>query len=263
LLTYRRRFVVRGEEWFDARDDRRGVDVHEVFHVLEPLAGYRCVEFNTIEFDLSASEDALFAKLRPEARRQIRRCAEGGEVIYERFFPCDGAQVGRFFAAYDDLASHKGLAPLDRELTTTYAKSGVLDLSLVRTSDGRELAWHANYRTLQRARQLHSIAFFRDDKAERQMIGRAHRFQTWRDILAFKEAGIPIFDLGGWYHGKTDAELLKVNAFKEEFGGEIVRRYICERGLTLRGKVYVALRNLKGEGMFNAVARGAAAPRTP
>lgn len=255
MLTYRRRFVVRGEEWFDASADRRGVDVHEVLHVPAPLDGYRCIEFYTIEFDLAADEATLFSRVRPEARRQIRRCAESGEVVYERFFPCDGDQLERFLRAYDDLASHKGLAAIDREVTRAYADAGVLDLSLVRTTDGRELAWHANYRTAERARQLHSIAFFRDDKAERQMVGRAHRFHTWRDVLAFKEAGIPVFDLGGWYHGKTDQELLKINAFKEEFGGTIVRRYICERGLTLRGKMYVALRNLTGEGMFNSVAR--------
>ena len=255
MLTYRRRFVVRGEEWFDAVDDRRGVDVHEALHVAQPLAGYRCVEFHTIEFDLTADEAALFSRVRPEARRQIRRCAEGGDVVYERFFPCGDDDLARFFAAYDDLAAHKGLAALDLELTRAYARAGLLDLSLVRTTAGRELAWHANYRTPQRARQLHSIAFFREDKAERQLVGRAHRFQTWRDILAFKEAGIPVFDLGGWYHGKTDEELLKINAFKEEFGGTIVRRYICERGLTLRGKLYVALRNVAGEGLFNAVAR--------
>lgn len=257
MLTYRRRFVVRGEEWFDAAGDRRGVDVHEVLHVAQPLAGYRCVEFHTIEFDLREDEATLFSRVRPEARRQIRRCTEGGEVVYERFFPCGGDELGRFLRAYDDLASHKNLAAIDRELTSAYAATGVLDLSLVRTTDGRELAWHANYRTPERARQLHSIAFFRDDKAERQMVGRAHRFQTWQDILAFKAAGIAVFDLGGWYHGKSDEELLKVNAFKEEFGGTVVRRYICERGLTLRGQVYVALRNMTGEGMFNAAARNA------
>src|SRR5207253_7222847 len=136
-----------------------------------------------------------------------------------------------------------------------YARNGTLDLSLVADPAGTPLAWHVNYRTPGRARQLHSIAFFRGDKAERNLVGRAHRYQTWMDILRFKEAGIPIFDLGGWYHGKTDAELLKINAFKEEFGGKVVCQYICERGISLRGKAYVALRNLAGKGAFNALAR--------
>ena len=257
MITYRRRFVIRGEEWFSRGSSTNGVDVHEVFHVEAPLDGYRCVEFHTIVFDLRQDEAALFSRVRPEARRQIRRCAESGDVVYEHFFPCGDEPLARFFAAYDELAGQKGLAALDRELTTAYAREGLLDLSTVRKADGEALCWHANYRTPARARQLHSVAFFRSDKAERNLIGRAHRFQTWSDILRFKAEGLAVFDLGGWYHGKSDQELLRVNAFKEEFGGDVVRYYICERGLTLRGKLYVALRNLKGDGIFNAVARNA------
>lgn len=253
-MKYRRRFVVRGEDWFEPAPPARGVDVHEVYHVDEPIPGYRCVEFYTLLFDLRSTVDELFAAVRPEARRQIRRCTESAEIAYEHFFPCGPEPLERFFAAYDELAAVKGLAALDRELVRLYAVSGTLDLSLVRKSDGSPLAWHANYRTPQRARQLHSIAFFRGDKAERNLVGRAHRYHTWMDILRFKESGTPVFDLGGWYHGTTDGELLKINAFKEEFGGRVVRQFICERGISVRGKAYVALRNLTGKGVFNAVA---------
>jgi len=260
-VKYRRRFVVRGEDWFEASQPAQGVDVHEIYHVDKPIEGYRCVEFFTLLFDLHASEAELFAAVRPEARRQIRRCIEGGEIVYEHFYPCGKDPLERFFAAYDDLAAIKGLAALDRELIQMYAENGVLDLSLVAKSDGTPLAWHANYRTSRRARQLHSIAFFRGDKAERNLVGRAHRYHTWMDILRFKQAGTPVFDLGGWYHGTADAELLKINAFKEEFGGRVVCQYICERGVSVRGKTYIALRNLAGKGAFNAVARSA--PRKP
>jgi hypothetical protein len=256
-VKYRRRFVVRAEDWFEPAQPARGVDVHEVFHVDRPIPGYRCVEFYTLLFDLRSTVDELFAAVRPEARRQIRRCMESGEIAYEHFFPCGTDPLERFFAAYDDLAAIKGLPPLDRELVRLYAANGTLDLSLVRKSDGSPLAWHANYRTPERARQLHSIAFFRGDKAERNLVGRAHRYHTWMDILRFKESGTPVFDLGGWYHGKTDDELLKINAFKEEFGGRVVCQFICERGVSLRGKAYVALRNLTGKGAFNAVAGAA------
>lgn len=245
---------MRGEDWFEAVTPARGIDVHEVFHVDAPIPGYRCVEFFTLLFDLRATADELFAAVRPEARRQIRRCTESGEIVYEHFFPCGPDPLERFFSAYDDLAAVKGLAALDRELVQLYAANGTLDLSLVRKTDGSPLAWHANYRTPERARQLHSIAFFRGDKAERNLVGRAHRFHTWMDILRFKEGGTPVFDLGGWYHGTTDEELLKINAFKEEFGGRVVRQFICERGISMRGKAYIALRNLTGKGAFNAVA---------
>jgi len=77
-VKYRRRFVVRGEDWFEASQPAQGVDVHEIYHVDKPIEGYRCVEFFTLLFDLHASEAELFAAVRPEARRQIRRCIEGG-----------------------------------------------------------------------------------------------------------------------------------------------------------------------------------------
>jgi hypothetical protein len=257
MIVYRKNFVTRGEIWFDAAAPRDGVDVVEYYHVAEPVSGCRCEDFYTILFDLSATEDSLFAAVRPEARRQIRRCMESGELAYDSWFPASGEPLERFFAAYDELAAQKKLAALDRDLVRAYADAGVLDVSLARKVDGTPLSWHVQYRSPERVRQLHSVAFFRADKAERNLVGRAHRWHTWEDIRRARAAGAPVFDLGGWYHGQGDAELLKVNAFKEEFGGTVVRHFICERGATLKGKLYLALRNATGEGLFNAVARSA------
>jgi GNAT acetyltransferase-like protein len=257
VIVYRKNGIARGEIWFDTSVSPVGVDVAEYYHVAESVAGCRCVDFYTILFDLGKSEDELFAAVRPEARRQIRKSDGSGELAYDHWFPADDASLDRFFAAYDELAAQKGLAALDRELTRAYAAAGHLDISLVRKTDGAPLAWHAYFRTPARIRQLHSIAFFREDKAERNLIGRAHRWQTWEDIKRAKASGIATFDLGGWYHGKSDQELLKVNAFKEEFGGVVVRHQICERAVTLKGKAYLFLRNLAGAGIFNAVAKSA------
>jgi len=255
VIVYRKHGVTRGEIWFDAGAPPRGVDVAEYYHVAIPIEGCRCEDFYTIVFDLTAPEEALFSKVRPEARRQIRKSGESGELAYDHWFPADDATLARFFDAYDELAKQKGLAALDRRLTHAYAEAGFLDVSLVRKVDGTPLAWHAQFRTPARMRQLHSIAFFREDKAERNLIGRAHRWQTWEDIKRAKASGIAVFDLGGWYQGKADQELLKVNAFKEEFGGEVVRHHICERAVTIKGAAYLALRNLAGAGIFNAVAK--------
>jgi hypothetical protein len=257
MILYRKHFVTRGESWFDAATSADGADVVEYYHLEQPVPGCRCEDFFTILFDLTATEESLFAAVRPEARRQIRRCMESGDIAYESWFPATGETLDRFFAAYDELAAQKKLAALDRDLVRTYADAGVLDISLVRKTDGTPLAWHVNYRSQARMRQLHSVAFFRDDKAERNLIGRAHRWQTWEDIKRAKAAGISMFDLGGWYQGTSDAELLKVNAFKEEFGGTVVKQFICERGATVRGKLYLAARNITGQGLFNAVARNA------
>ena len=255
MILYRKNFVTRGEIWFDASERAAGADVVEYYHVPEPVPDCRCEDFYTLLFDLSATEESLFSAVRPEARRQIRRCMESGELGYDAWFPAGTEPLERFFTAYDELAAQKKLAALDRDLVRAYASAGVLDISLARKADGTPLSWHVNYRTPSRVRQLHSVAFFREDKAERNLVGRAHRWHTWEDIKRCRTAGVPIFDLGGWYQGQADSELLKVNAFKEEFGGTVARHFICERGATLKGKLYLAVRNATGEGMFNAVAR--------
>ena len=77
-----------------------------------------------------------------------------------------------------------------------------------------------------------------------EQIGRANRFQHWQDIQRFKAEGVSIYDFGGWYEGDRDQERLRINKFKEEFGGEIVKNYICERALTAKAKVFLRVRRL-------------------
>jgi lipid II:glycine glycyltransferase (peptidoglycan interpeptide bridge formation enzyme) len=64
-----------------------------------------------------------------------------------------------------------------------------------------------------------------------------NRCLHWNDMRWFKREGIPTYDLGGWYNGIQDEEKLRINKFKEEFGGTIVKNYNCVQGVTLKGKV--------------------------
>jgi hypothetical protein len=60
----------------------------------------------------------------------------------------------------------------------------------------------------------------------------------------YKEAGVAIFDQGGWYEGTTDQERLRINNFKERFGGTIIRNFDCHRAITLRGALMLEARGL-------------------
>ena len=84
-----------------------------------------------------------------------------------------------------------------------------------------------NYRAEGRARLFQSASSFRelDSSSMRSLTGRANRFQHWHDMLRFKEGGVVSYDFGGWYEGREDQERLRINSFKEEFGGQVVKAF--------------------------------------
>jgi len=95
---------------------------------------------------------------------------------------------------------------------------------------------------------LHSASLFREysDTPTRNLIGRANRNLHWHDLLRYKEAGVPLFDFGGWYDGRDDEEQLRINAFKEEFGGRVVREFHCAVPASLRGRIVLFARRYRG-----------------
>jgi len=56
---------------------------------------------------------------------------------------------------------------------------------------------------------------------------------------------VPLYDFGGWYQGRDDQELLRINAFKEEFGGRHVREFHAAVPITLRGRAVLRARDLR------------------
>jgi hypothetical protein len=56
-------------------------------------------------------------------------------------------------------------------------------------------------------------------------------------MLRFRDLGCTTYDLGGWYAGKTDTHQLRINAFKEEFGGRVVQNFNCIEAVTIKGKI--------------------------
>ena len=73
-------------------------------------------------------------------------------------------------------------------------------------------------------------------------IGRANRLHHWLDVLRFRDEGFAIYDFGGWYAGRENEELLRINCFKESFGGKVVFHYKCDQGLSWKGSLALWLR---------------------
>lgn len=212
-----------------------------------PVARAKCRSVATIVVDLSATEDELHSKLKSHTRWKIRR-AEKDELRYE--FADDGnpEAVERFADHLDRCTDLKDLNRISRHRLSILSRQKALDLSFVRDASGQILCASSYLVTPSRMRGLWAGAIYRSttDPTRRTIIGRANRLLYWRDMQRFKAAGVSILDFGGYYLGSEDQEKLRINGFKEEFGGRVIQEFNCERALTLKGEL--ALRAIRWRG---------------
>jgi len=203
-----------------------------------PIPGAECTPCSTIVVDLLLPQDELFSNLKSHTRQKIRR-TQKDELVYE--FCNDGNRdaVVRFADHLDRCSDLKYLPRASRERLFILAHQKVLDLSWVRDQSGNVLCASSYVITPFRLRGLFAGALYRGttDPMRRTMIGRANRLLYWRDMIRFKEAGFHFFDFGGYYIGSEDQEKLRINGFKEEFGGGILHEFNCQKGITVKGKL--------------------------
>lgn len=105
---------------------------------------------------------------------------------------------------------------------------------------------------LKRVRLLYSASLFRTEKAtqSRAVIGRANRLLHYKDMCLFKDEGYKTYDLGGYAVGTTDDALLKINQFKDSFGGTLVQE---SDYLPITAKLYTTFNKILRHGAFKNV----------
>ena len=243
MIIYRNKFIRILECWNGEEPGPQNVDLIRRFQQPRSIDGMFCRDFYTILVDLHQDETDLLARMKRDTRYEIRRGAREG-FVYEL---CDGKDLGvfnEFCDFYDEFAVRMNQPKLRRAWLSLLAASDELHFSRIAEEDGPTLVWHGYHRRKSRVTLLYSASLFPVDatSAWRNKVGRANRFQHWQDLLRFKNVHISLYDFGGWYEGKSDQKRLQINRFKEEFGGEIVRNYICERALTWRGTLFLRLR---------------------
>src|SRR6266550_3724338 len=246
MIVYQKKRLWIAEYWNGEEPKLDGVDLVRCFQQPQPRPGMLCREFYTITLDLNLDPQQLFSKIKPDSRYKIRRGGARDQLIYEFQNGRDEKGFRQFCDYYDDFATQKAQPKINRAWLSLLASAGALALSQVSDSTGETLVWHAYHRSNHRVMLLSSASLFRkfDSSALRNKIGRANRFHHWQDIQRFKAEGVSVYDFGGWYEGNRDQERLRINKFKEEFGGEIVKNYICERALTAKAKVFLRVRRL-------------------
>ena len=244
MIAYQKKFIRIVECWNGEEPDARGADLVRLFQQSRPLNGMFCRDFYTVLIDLRRDNETLFASMKRGTRYEIRRAAAQDGLTYTNWNGDDGRVLDEFYEYCDEFLSLKGQPKLDRRWLSVMARAKLLDVSRITDAAGETLVWHGYHRNSERATLLYSASLFRGaNTAEyRNKVGRANRYLHWEDIRRLKAEGISTYDLGGWYEGSQDEERLRINRFKEQFGGQIVRNYICERALTLKGAFFLRLR---------------------
>jgi len=219
-----------------------GVDIVLYLHREAPIADARYTPFLSLVTDLSIEEDAIMDSFGETCRYQIRR-AESKDGLRMEFIDDPESRLDEFRAFFDAFARQKALAPADPRWLVAACKARQLALSSA-SRNGEALVWHAHVMSGNTARLQHSGSGFRNRENDyRALVGRANRWLHWRDMLRFKEMGIQRYDWGGLFEDESVPERAGINKFKKAFGGRQERTYDCTVPVTVRGRIYLAVRD--------------------
>jgi hypothetical protein len=243
VIRIKGRGVIYGEVWFDEELPRdAGVDVVLYRKKASPIAGARTAPFLSMVTDLTVTEDAITGRFGKDCRYKIRR-AEARDGLKMEWISDPEARLDEFREFYDAFASEKSIWLSDRRWLEAACEARQLVITSA-SKEGDALVWHA-YLVCGKSAWLQYTAscFRRMDSDYRALVGRANRWLHWREMLLFKEKGMERYDWGGLFEDESVPGNAGINNFKRDFGGQQVRTYDCTVPVTLRGRVWLGLRD--------------------
>ena len=248
------RGAVYGELWFeeDLPPDA-GVDIAVYRQREAPVPDAWTVPFLSIMTDLSGDADTIQGRFGKDCRYKIRR-ADGKDGLSMECHADPASRLDEFGAFFDAFAREKGIWLADQRWLAAACKAGQLALTSA-SRGGETLAWHAYLISGRAAWLQYTASCFRNrDNDFRALVGRANRWLHWREMLRFKEMGIVRYDWGGLFEDESVPGNAGINNFKRDFGGREVRTYDCTVPVTLRGRVWLGLRNWRARNLRPAPA---------
>ncbi len=246
MIVTRGRFATYGEFWYDEVPPARpGVDivVHRqrslpVEHA-GPLQQTPSMLYAT---DLTREEAAIQADFDTTCRYHIRRAGKGDNLVLETITEPEN-RLAEFSAFYDAFAKEKAIWLADPGWLLAASRAGQLALS-VATREGEPLVWHATVISGTTAGLQYSCSKFRSgDNEYRARVARANRWLHWQDMLQLRARGLTRYDWGGFFADESTAESAGINNFKRSFGPTTIPTFDCTIPVTLRGRMWLALRD--------------------
>ena len=242
MIYFKGRGVVYGELWYDEELPRDPeVDIVLYRQKATPIANARATPLLSMITDLSVPEDAITEKFGKDCRYKIRR-AETKDGLNMEFITEPEGRLEEFRSFFDAFAKQKSYWPCDQTWLRAARDAGQLVLTLA-SRNGEALVWHAYLVSGKSAWLQYTGSCFRDkDNDHRALIGRANRWLHWKEMQRFKEMGMERYDWGGLFEDESIPGNAGINRFKRDFGGREVRTYDCTAPVTLRGRVWLGLR---------------------
>lgn len=235
--------AIYGDVWFEEElPANANVDIVRYQCRPTPIAGARSTPFLSMVSDLDSEASALADAFGKDCRYKIRR-ADSKDGLTRDWVLNPQTRLQEFSEFFDAFAKQKSQECCDQQWLQAACQAGQLVLTAA-SRGGEALVWHAYLVSGRSAWLQYSASCFRDkDNDYRALVGRANRWLHWRDMLDFKESGMTRYDWGGLFEDESIPERAGINTFKKSFGGRIERTYKSIVPITIRGRLYLPLRD--------------------
>ena len=252
MIYYKKQSIFRTADIFYNHDEKpdKNVDVLSYYFVTERQK--KCFGFQkhlTYLFDLSLEEDELFSRISKHTRQAINRAKNKDGIECVTLLESGDYNiniVNDFINFYNNFAELKKIAGVSMKDIEQFVTMKNICIRAAKKDD-EILIMHQHQISDGRANGQRSCSLFRnsDDREYINLVSRANRLLEWDTIVSFKQKGLLIYDLGGWYFGQTDKEQLSINEYKKYFGGEKRLEFIYTVPVSFLGYIYVFLRTIK------------------
>ncbi len=170
---------------------------------------------HTIELSLEQDAEAITAGFSKQIRQQARIAETEG--ITCNF---DNKDIDTFVPFYNDFARKRNTHLVSHRRIQEIGSGLQLSFALY---NGEVLAVHSYLADKETGVVRHHHAATRrlDEQMDKNLIGRANKYLTTRNIMYYKEQGYKVFDFGGYAKDTTDEGLKGINNYKLLFGGKV------------------------------------------
>ncbi len=169
---------------------------------------------HTIELDLGQDSETITANFSKQIRQQAKIAENEGIVCLFH------QQIDDFILFFNDFAIKKNTHLVSKEKIEAIGNNLILSFAMY---NGQVLAAHSYLTDLETGivRHHHSATRRLEENYDKNLIGRANKYLTVKNIFYFKEQGFKIFDFGGYTKDTTNESLKGINTYKLLFGGKV------------------------------------------